>query len=362
MDCVVAIVQHARMNKVTLCVQGLVIEVTAQSTEVAASVRHDFYFFLANGAASPGTPAMRVVQRSTRGPSRSWAPLFSVRHLRFFVAPRGARRVSLFDRAWIDYRYRAGRAFVFCNEPEPAYEACMQVLQSYIGEALGRRGLHRIHGVGLSFAGEGAVLLGASGTGKSTLLLETLKSTDLGVLSDDTPLIASAGARGDIIAYPQRIAIREASTAFDPRHVRKFRRQKYGEKLVISTAAFADRIVAQAPAAWLVTMSRRGAKDPELKPISRMRMVWPLIRWLVIGHETPQVWELFVRLSPREVAVRIRILASRLRAASTLLASAKTFAFALSPDSAANAALINRLPEIARGRQSSTTLASSSAQ
>jgi hypothetical protein len=332
------------MHTIFLRFLAEIVAVATPCRAVADDLRHDFHYFLAGPDA---VPTFRVVHRPERGPARRWRSLLQLRRTRYHIAPRGARRVALFDRAWVDYRFDEGRAFVFCGEPELAYEACMQVVQSLVGERLGARGVHRIHALGLAFDGLGALLLGASGTGKSSLLLDLLRGVGPEVLSDDTPLVAASAGRCAVHAYPQRLATRERPEGFAPEQVRRFRRVRYGEKFVVSAAAFAERIVDRAPARWLVLLSRRGARTPRLVAVRRRRLVWPLVRWLVVGHETPQVVELFVRFSPRDVAKRFGILGSRLRVAAALLRTTETFTLELGTDRRANAALVRDLPRAA---------------
>ncbi len=253
-----------------------------------------------------------------------------------FGSAAGERRVKYFGTTWVEYQPHSQRAKVFGSDPAHLYESALAVVLSFVGEWLDGLGMHRVHGLGVSSEGEGALFLAASGTGKSTLALSLLKRTAVDLLSDDTPLVLS-GAR--MASFPQRIATREKPKGFSDKYLRKFRRVEYGEKFVLGAEAFSDRIQTDVPIRQ-VFVTRRHVGEPALEAISRWRLAWPLAKWLVIGYETPQMWELFLRPSPADFGRKLGILRSRVSVAASLLRKAKAYRLVLGGDSEQNARFV----------------------
>ena len=59
--------------------------------------------------------------------------------------------------------------------------------------------------------------------------------------------------------------------------------------------------------------SLTGIRTREIYRTSRLCSVWPILKWMVIGYETPQVWEMYLRISPKELPAKVNILFKRLR-------------------------------------------------
>ena len=82
-------------------------------------------------------------------------------------------------------------------------------------ELLRRRGLYTIHATALEKHGRGILIPGNSGHGKTTSFISLLRS-GYRYLSDDHPLIRDAGTHVDILPFPIKINVTEATIAFFP--------------------------------------------------------------------------------------------------------------------------------------------------
>ncbi len=298
--------------------------------------RHDFHYFLKPALKEKPDLALSFVARPP-----SWGKGRRIGRAELFFSRAGERRIKYFGSTWIEYRPEAGIARVLGAETPHLYEAALSVVLSFVGEWLDRRGLHRVHGLGISADGKGALFLAPSGTGKSTLALGLLKQTALALLSDDTPLI---NGEGEMLSFPQRIALKERPTGFPSKHLRKFRRAKYGEKYVLGAEAFSKRIEDRASVRYVLVTDRRPG-EPSVEAMANWKLAWPLAKWLVLGFETPQMWELFLRPSAPDFRSKARILGSRLKAAAGLLKSAKAYRLVLGEDTTGNVEFVARLME-----------------
>lgn len=282
--------------------------------EGLSDLNHDFRYFVSSAAARPD---LVVTLRRGRLPRKRGLGVGRSRFLRWRA---GESQVLFFGKTWVRYRFARGEAEIVGTSADEAYEALYLVLLSAVGESLDRRGLHRLHGFAFQGWGKGLVLLGRSGSGKSTLGMELLARHPVRLVSDDTPLVSAGGT---MLCFPQRIASREPPR-FGREHARRFRRFAHPEKHVVSMDALEGRIADRSSVDWLVLLREGGpSSSPRLRRAGRATALWPLVKWLVVGYETPQIWELFLRPSPSDVGRKIGIALSRARAAWRLWRGAR---------------------------------------
>ncbi|MCB0405692.1 MAG: hypothetical protein KDD51_12995 [Bdellovibrionales bacterium] len=253
-----------------------------------------------------------------RSPSRrGWTQILRAPRSTLYLAPPGERRVCFFDTVAVRYQYSEHRAQIWSMESDAAFEALYYVILSYVGERLDELGWHRLHGFGFA-AKRRAVVMASSGTGKSTLAWRLLREPGFSFYSDDTPLISR---RGEIAAFPQRIALEKVPEGAGGR---AFKRARNKTKYVMGFEAFSDRIAKKGALQDLYWL-RKSYSSHGIQKAPRYQFVIPLLKWLVLGYETPQIWELYLRLSPSDIVRKIRILRSRLWAAHRLLWDAEHF-------------------------------------
>ena len=82
-------------------------------------------------------------------------------------------------------------------------------------ELLRRRGLYSIHATALEQHGRGILIPGNSGRGKTTSFISLLRS-GYRYLSDDHPLIRDAGTHVEVLPFPIKVNVTEATIAFFP--------------------------------------------------------------------------------------------------------------------------------------------------
>lgn len=276
-----------------------------------SKIEAEFSYFIADSQDASAF-AIRVLPEGER--SNKWRRLFETKWSTVYLSKGDERRVRFFENAWVAYRFESGECDIYCNDPAIAFEVAYLVLLSAVGEVLDRRGLHRVHGMGICREGRGILFLGTSGVGKSSLAMEFLKESGSRILSDDTPLVEESGG---MLAFPQRIALKEAPQV-DGRFFRKFARTQFGEKFVVGAEYFKDRVQPTVLTDAIVYLRRQGGESIQLKELPRFRLFLLLVRWLVIGHETPQIWQLYLRLSPLSLWWKSRILVSRFKCAWTM--------------------------------------------
>lgn len=87
------------------------------------------------------------------------------------------------------------------------------VFYMVIGAMFGCDGFEIVHGAAIAFGEAGALIIGAPGSGKSTLVLSCLQLTGMSHLADDVLFIAREDDVVHAYAFPEDIGIREGSRA-----------------------------------------------------------------------------------------------------------------------------------------------------
>jgi len=307
---------------------GVTVEVRSRLPDVHSWLAHDFSAFLG----APGGPrAGLVVSVARAGSKRFRGPYLPTPRSRVYSP---GRRVRFPGAAWVRHDPARGRCLVLCDDAAAAYGACREVILSHLGEALGKAGLHRLHALGFAWGDCGVAVLGGSGTGKSALGVRILGDPRARFLSDDTPLVDKDGR---LHPFADRIALSERP---DGPPTRVYRHSGRRVKFLVAPAWFAGRIGRAVPLRWLVIARRRGDPRPRARRVGRWSAAWPLCRWLVLGHETPQVLELFLRPSPADVVSKAALLFGRARAAWSAVRSARVILLDLSPEPADGVAVL----------------------
>lgn len=84
-----------------------------------------------------------------------------------------------------------------------------------LAELLKRNGLFTVHATALEYEGQGILIPGYSGQGKTTSFLSLLRS-GFRYLSDDYPLLRDRGTQMELLAFPMKIDVTDRTIEFFP--------------------------------------------------------------------------------------------------------------------------------------------------
>ena len=317
---------------------GLTVRLAGETSAVLEALGRDFEHFLAPQARRDARAIRLTLElRPAPQPPHGW-PFFRTKDYAVFDQG-GLRRIFYTDRAYAEYDFAARRGRIRCADAERLRELAYLAVLSRVGEALDRRGWHRIHALGFESRGRGGLLLLPSGAGKSVLALELLRSTGLGLLSDDTPLLTRDMR---LLAFPLRLGFRPTADlgGVPERWIRSMRRRHYGVKRLVDFGFFRERVKSDIPAAWLLVGERQDNAAPRIEPVSRVRAAGTLAAHLVVGAGIAQMSEYMLRPAPSELRPLLKIARSRLATALRLLRSTRPHRFVLGPNPHANAAAL----------------------
>ncbi len=305
---------------------GVGLIVSGSASAVIAGFERDFAYFLA-------TPSRSAIEISAYDSDPPWDRIPD--RIASMVTPnaisydQGPLRYNDYQReALAIYDFAAEKGELWSHDPDLLYELTYLMALSRVGEIHDRRGIHRVHALGVSVDGRGALVLLPEGGGKTTLALELLKRPGVKVLSDDTPLLAG----GRLRAFPTRMGVRGEVNGIPPEYLRTFRRRKHGAKTLIDLSYFRDRVADEAVPEAVIVGVRSSGVPSRIEAVSRTAVFPAVAANLIFGLGLPQVVEYFLRGGVRDKLQKAAIASSRLTSAVRLLARAKCYRLVLGQD------------------------------
>jgi hypothetical protein len=266
-----------------------------------------------------------------------------------FVTPRNVvyqdgeqTIIEYFGQALSTLDRRTGTLVVTGEDRQLVHEAAYQFVLYRIGEHLDRRGLVRLHSLGLATRrGAFAVML-PSGGGKSTLVMRALQDERVRLLSEDTPLL---DRRGMLLPFPLRIGINVTDADSLPEgSVRRIDRMESHPKYALEISAFADRVAGEpAPLRHLVIGHRTLGSEARLEPAGRGTSAGPLLREAVFGLGVYQGMEYVLQHGMRDSVGKLGLLGERAVCCALMLRHVKVWRLALSRDRERNWAALEPL-------------------
>ena len=222
-------------------------------------------------------------------------------------------------------------------------EICYLFVLSVTGQHFDKRGLNRVHALGISRGGRAALLMMPSGGGKSTMALRLLSRPGFKLLSDDSPLVDRSGR---VLAFPLRVGIPpDHNNVIDPKYIRTLNRMEFDPKTVIDIEAFRERLADDASPALLLVGERNLGRVSRIEPLSRVKTFKSLTNNMVVGLGLYQGLEFLLERGSWEVFLKIGLLWSRLRNALGLLRRTECYRFVIGRDLELNTACLTEFLE-----------------
>jgi hypothetical protein len=103
----------------------------------------------------------------------------------------------------------------FINPDAMHPDVCTSFFHYALTELLKRRDLFTVHATALELHGQGVLIPGYSGQGKTTSFLSLLRS-GFRYLSDDYPLLRDRGSHMELLAFPMKIDVTDRTIEFFP--------------------------------------------------------------------------------------------------------------------------------------------------
>lgn len=318
---------------------GVWAKLRSDHEEILASLREDFKYFIAARESEGGPKIAWDLYPVAAPPTLAPRGLAAFRLGDYKVYDSGKiRRIVYDDNALAVYDYGLRRGSLYAADAERLHELAYLAVLSRVGEELDGKGLHRVHALGFEFKGQAGLILLPSGGGKSTLALELLRQTDMGIIADDTPLI-SPDMR--LHAFPLRWGFLPAAdlSGIPESMIRIFQRKQYGPKKLVDVDFFRSRVRTGCPLRWLIIGSRHSG-EPRLERASRLQVLSSLSIHLIAGHGIAQMSEYVLRPNSREIIKLLNTALRRFRTAFKLARSMELHHFRLGTNTQVNIDLL----------------------
>ena len=310
---------------------GVGVLVESSEEEFQRSVEHDFSYFL-----GPTTnPFLHIIFSKTRpdydGIPEMTCSLATPRNICFNNGHR--TYIDYFGQALNIYDQSTNSSRIFTEDMELAHEIAYLTILSRMSEALERKRLHRIHGLGIESGGRGTIILLPSGGGKSTLALTLLRNNNqFRLISEDSPLIRQDGY---LLPFPLRIGVNPQNIPPDinPDFVRSDKRIEFSSKINIDIRYFGAQILRHpVPAESLLLGVRTTGRRAQITAVSKTAILRHVLANSIIGIGLYQGLEFLMQKSLSESFRHIGLLISRAYNNLTLLRHAHVYRFIISRD------------------------------
>jgi len=332
-------------TQLTLSIHGVGIRIRSDDPTVLDAAEHDFSFF-----AGPIESVDFEIDSRRRPPDYDALPLMTSS----MATPRNICYRDA-DATYIDYRGRAlsvyrpkeARCTIDCEDGDLAHEVVYLTVLSRAADLLDRRGVHRIHALGIEIGGKGVLLPMPSGGGKTTLALSLLAEDESPVrlISEDSPLVRRDGM---LLPFPLRIGVAPGTVPplVDPGMTRHIRRMEYDAKTTIDVRCFAGRICTEpVPPVALLIGERSTGKDADVARAARVSAVRHYVMNSVVGVGLYQGMEFVMQRGLGGLLSHSGIALSRAWNNVRLLQSCRVYRFTVGRDPARNLAVLRAFLE-----------------
>jgi hypothetical protein len=319
------------MRTHTFDVYGLRLRLDGGWEEVVEAVRRDLAWFEVDAGAVD--PEVRITIDFGTPDYRAFGDVPAS-----FVTERNVV-YQVGERTVIDYLGKALSvleggvvAHVTGDDPRVARRAGFDFALARISAHLDRRGMPRLHGLGLTGAAGGVVVMLPSGGGKTTLALRALREDGVRLLSEGSPVIDRSGLLHPL-PFPLWVRDSAPEAALLPlEHVRRVDGE-LSDPRILELSAFADRVETESRPLVHIVLGRRSLGERSwLAPLSRRAAVPTLVRDSVVGFGFFQGAEFLLRHGLRDLRHQAAPMATRARACSAGLRHAQVWQLTLGRD------------------------------
>jgi len=307
---------------------GVRIKVVSDDFDLVNNIRRDFSYFSVLG----GQFDILFVIYNKEIPYDKVPPLKASLYKDNAICydDKHVRYIDYHGRALSIYDFINNKIEIYSQDKDFLWELTYLAILSMIGEALDKKGIHRIHALGLSINEKAILCVLPMGAGKTTLGLRLLKEEKIKLLSDDMPLITKDGK---ILPFPIRIGVdRREKLDIPERYLRVFPRSKYGAKILIDIEYFRNKIAKPSRPAIILIGERIFSNNLRIEKIPKRKVIMPFFINGVFGLGLPQLIEYFLRSNIKDIFFKIKIGFSRLFVSLRIIWKSKIYRLLIGTD------------------------------
>ena len=238
---------------------------------------------------------------------------------------KGIHYIDYAGKGLMIYDFKKESADIYSEDENLLYEKDRIAILSRAGELMENNHIHRIHAVGLAKDGRATICLLPMEAGKTTLGLGVLrKDSKIKLICDDICFIDS---KNYIYPFILRIGVRDRHLVknIPEKYITKIYRNFYGEKYLIDSAYFKDRMAEKSRICNVLIGKRISQEETEIIKIPKIKCLMPFIQSGVFGLGLPQIVELFLRSNFWDILKKIHMVFSRLLLFLILICRTNTY-------------------------------------
>jgi hypothetical protein len=330
-----------KMTTVHFNLYGLKVELQSDDKSTVEGILRDFRYF-----ESPSDAPDVRIEVFNEHPDFNTLPditasIYSVNYVSYqgdkeIFSDYHGRGLRIFDPEKNHYR-------IYSTDSDLRHEITYLSMLSATGRFLDSRHIHRVHGLGVCRNGKAIVILLPEKGGKTTIALELLRSGEVGLLSEDSPLI---NRHGEVLPFPLRLGILPGGESDIPvEYLYEVSFTRVGTKILVDPNYFKDKIASACKAGIILIGERTLGVESKIEPVSRSRAVKELVKNSVIGLGLHQGLEYLLGRSLWQTLGRIGLAVSRFYNCLALVNGCRTYRYFIGHDTRAN---VNTLLEFLR--------------
>ena len=307
---------------------GLNLELRSEDHDVVESIERDFSYF----KAAPGTSQVSI---DVFAEKPDFAPLPD---LKASIYTLDYICYHTKEEVFTDYHGKALRVFntkrksyrIFSDNSDLRHEISYLTVLGAVGQFLDSKHIHRVHALGISRNGKAILILLPEKGGKTTLALRFLKSEDVKLLSEDSPLLTS---HGEILPFPLRLGILPGGEGDIPRkYLHPVNFMRVGTKLLVDVDYYADKISPPCQPGIVLLGERSLGCEAKIEPAGRMGASKGFIKNAVIGLGLHQGMEYLLGRNLWETLGKGGLALSRLNNSLKVLRRSQVFRYCIGHD------------------------------
>jgi len=317
-----------RDNSVSFDFYGLSLALRSADKAIVEGIRRDFSYF-----EKPSDIAKVNIEVVDEKPDYSCLPnlrasIYTLDYVCYYTK----------EDVFSDYHGKALRVFnskrknyrIYSENADLRYEISYLTVLAVVGQYLDSKHIHRVHALGISRNGKAILILLPEKGGKTTLALRFLKSDEVKLLSEDSPLITR---RGEVLPFPLRLGILLGGEGDIPRkYLHPVNYMRVGAKLLVDVDYYADKISPPCNPGIILLGERSLGCEAKIEPAGRLSASKGFIKNAVIGLGLHQGMEYLLGRNTWETFGKTGLAFSRLNNSVNVLRHSKVYRYVIGHD------------------------------
>jgi hypothetical protein len=325
-----------QINAVNLDFYGFTLQLRSDDSQIVKGIQQDFsYFKKENG--SPGV----VIEVFDKKPPYSTLPNIpaSIHGLNYVVYHHKGKTYTDFHGQGLRISStNSSYSEIYAADRDHRHEISYLTILSLVGQYLDSKHIHRVHALGVSRNNKAVLILLPETGGKTTLALKLLRSGQVKLLSEDSPLL---NRHSEIIPFPLRLGILPGGEKDIPeQYLYPVKLMRVGTKIMVNLEYFQDGIGSKCPLHAILIGKRSLGTGSAIIRTSRFNALNELFKNSVVGMGLHQGMEYLLGRNILQTMGRSSIAFSRLNNSLGAISRCKTYKYTIGHDFERNAQVL----------------------